>query len=229
MSSAASPATPMRRGNLADEVADHIRDSILTGRLRPGTRIDQDAIARDMGVSRLPVREALISLDQEGLVRTLPRRGAYVERVQREDIADHYQLFGTVAGLAAARAVARLDDEGLARLEAVHEAMGHATSPQEQERLYFEFHRIINTACGSRRISSLLRMLTRSLPMHYFEFVPEWPEQALHQHADIIEAFSRRDPSAAQRAMEQHLFASARHAVAALERLDFFEETSTEI
>ena len=63
----------MRRGNLADEVADHIRDSILTGRLRPGTRIDQDAIARDMGVSRLPVREALISLDQEGLVRTLPR------------------------------------------------------------------------------------------------------------------------------------------------------------
>ena len=96
----------MRRGNLADEVADHIRDSILTGRLRPGTRIDQDAIAKDMGVSRLPVREALISLDQEGLVRTLPRRGAYVERVQREDIADHYQLFGTVAGLAAARAVA---------------------------------------------------------------------------------------------------------------------------
>ena len=216
--------SPNRRGNLADEVADHIRDAILTGRLRPGTRIDQDAIAKDMGVSRLPVREALISLDQEGLIRTLPRRGAYVERVQREDIADHYQLFGTVAGLAAARAVARLDDEGLARLEAVQNEMSHSDNPHEQERLNFEFHRIINTACGSRRISSLLKMLTRSLPMHYFEFVPEWPEQALHQHADIIEAFRRRDPAGAQRAMEQHLFASARHAVAALERLDFFQD-----
>jgi DNA-binding GntR family transcriptional regulator len=102
--------------------------------------------------------------------------------------------------------------------------MGRSDSPQEQERLNFEFHRIINTACGSRRISSLLKMLTRSLPMHYFEFVPEWPEQALHQHADIIDAFRRRDPAAAQRAMEQHLFASARHAVAALERLDFFDD-----
>ena len=85
-----SNRTPRRR-NLAEDVSDHIRDGILTGRLRPGTRIDQDAIAQEFGVSRLPVREALIAWDQERLVRTIARRGAYVQRLERDDIADHYQ------------------------------------------------------------------------------------------------------------------------------------------
>ena len=50
-----------RRRNLADDVADHIREAILTGRMRPGTRVDQDAIAEELGVSRLPVREATVA------------------------------------------------------------------------------------------------------------------------------------------------------------------------
>lgn len=213
-----------RRRNLAEDVADHIRDGILTGQLRPGTRIDQDAIAEQLGVSRLPVREALIALDQEGLIRTIPRRGSYVQQLHRDDIADHYQLFGSVAGLAAARAVTRIDDAQLAELEAVNAEMAKTADPQELERLNFEFHRIVNQAADSRRISSVLRLLTRSLPSHYFEFVPEWPEQAQDQHAEIIEAFRRRDADAAQRAMERHLNASAQHAIAALERMDFFED-----
>ncbi len=220
--SPASSRIPRRR-NLAQDVADHIRDGILTGRLRPGTRIDQDAIAEDLGVSRLPVREALIALDQEGLVRTIPRRGTYVQRLERDDIADHYQLYGTVSGLAAARAVSRIDASTLAALEAVHDAMGRAAEPSEQEQLNFEFHRIINAAADSRRVSGVLRLLARSLPLHFYEFVPEWPLQAQHQHAEIIEAFRGGDAIAAQRSMEQHLNASARNAIEALELMDFFD------
>lgn len=218
------PLEPRRRRNLAEDVADHLRDAILTGQLRPGTRIDQDAVAEQLGVSRLPVREALIALDQEGLIRTIPRRGSYVQQLQRDDIADHYQLFGRVAGLAAARAVVRIDAEQLAELEAVHAQMATATDPREHERLNFEFHRIVNQAAGSRRISSVLKLLSRSLPSHYFEFIPEWPDRAEAQHGEILDAFRRRDPAAAQVAMEQHLNESARYAIAALEQMDFFED-----
>jgi len=215
---------PRRRPNLAGEAATYIRQSILSGHLKPGERIDQDAIATELGVSRLPVREAVIALDREGLVHTIPRKGAYVSRVDRTDIADHYQIFGQVAGLAAARAVARMDDEGLSELQGLHDAMQSAQDRQEQQRLNHEFHRAINSASGSQRMISMLQLLSRSLPMPYADFPAEWLDEANRQHREIVEAFQRRDTLAAQRAMEQHINASARHAIEVLERLDFFED-----
>lgn len=215
---------PRRRPNLGEEAATHIRNSILAGRLKPGERIDQDAIAEELGVSRLPVREALISLDREGLVHTIPRKGSYVSRVDRTDIADHYLIFGQVAGLAAARAVSRLDEDGIATLDDLHARMLAATSLDEQQRLNHEFHRTINLAAGSQRMTSMIQLLSRSLPMPYADFPTEWLDEANRQHRDILEAFRNRDTLAAQRAMEQHIHASARHAIEVLEHLDFFED-----
>lgn len=215
---------PRRRPNLAEEVATFIRDGILAGRLRPGDRIDQDAIADELGVSRLPVREALISLDREGLVQTIPRKGSYVSRIDRDDIADHYTIFGQVAGLAAARAVLRLHDDDLARLVDLHERMLAADSLSEQQRLNHEFHRTINLGAGSQRMTAMLQLLSRSLPMPYADFPAEWLDEANRQHKDILDALRRRDTLAAQRAMEQHINASARHAIEVLEGLDFFED-----
>ena len=110
------------------------------------------------------------------------------------------------------------------QLVAIYDAIGATQDRAEQERLNFEFHRTINKACGSKRIDSMLRLLTRSLPMPYFEFVPEWLDEAQRQHREIVDAFQRRDPMSAQRAMELHLNASARHAVDVLEHMNFFEE-----
>lgn len=217
-------ARPRRRANLADEVAAHIRSGILAGRLRPGERIDQDAIAAELGVSRLPVREALISLDREGLVQTLPRKGSYVARVDRDDIADHYLIFGQVAGLAAARAVSRLTDADVTRLVELHEGMLAAPTLAEQQRLNHEFHRTITLAAGSQRMTSMIALLSRSLPMPYVDFPAEWLEEANHQHREVLDAVTRRDAAAAQRAMEQHIHASARHAIDVLERLGFFSD-----
>lgn len=222
MSAEPALARVPRRRNLAEDVADHIRQEILAGRMRPGDRIDQDAIATQLGVSRLPVREALISLDQEGLIESIPRRGAYVTRLEREDIADHYQLFGQVAGLAAARAVTRLDEAGLEELIALHASMHDTDDLATQQRLNHEFHRLINTAAASQRIAGMLRLLSRSLPMPYVDFPQEWLREADRQHQEIIDAFRRRDTLAAQRAMEQHISASGRHAIDVLDSMGFF-------
>lgn len=211
-----------RRRNLAEDAAEHIRSAILSGDLKPGERIDQDAIAEHLGVSRLPVREALISLDQEGLINNVPRRGAYVASFSREDVVDHYQLFGQVAGLAAARAVLRMDEADVAQLVELNRRLSHTKDVVEQERLNHEFHRTINRACASQRIQSMLGLLSRSLPMPYDKLPPEWLADAEQQHSDILDAFARRDTLAAQRSMEQHISASGRHAVDVLDRLGFF-------
>lgn len=224
MTAAPADPRPRRRANLADEVAAFIRDAILSGRLRPGERIDQDAIAAELGVSRLPVREALISLDREGLIQTFPRKGSYVARVDRDDIADHYLIFGQVAGLAAARAVSRLTDDDVARLDDLHERMLAAPSLAEQQRLNHEFHRMINLASGSQRMTSMIALLSRSLPMPYADFPSDWLDEANRQHREVLDALHRGDTVATQRLMEQHIHASARHAIDVLERLDFFGE-----
>ncbi len=215
-----------RRRNLSEDVAEYIREGIMSGALRPGTRIDQDAIAADLGVSRLPVREALISLDKEGLINTIPRRGAFVARMEREDVLDHYQLFGQVAGLAAARAAARLSEADIERLADVHSRMHATGSRDEQRKLNDEFHRVINKAAGSARITSMVGLLARSLPMPYVDFPDSWLDEADRQHQEIIEALRRRDTLAAQRAMEQHINLSGRHAVNVLEGMGFFDSES---
>lgn len=213
-----------RRRNLADDVATHIRSEILAGRMKSGERIDQDAIAEKLGVSRLPVREALIALDQEGLVVTIPRKGSYVQQLERDEILDHYTIFGQVAGLAAARAVARMSDDELEEMIAIHEAMHQTSDVNEMERLNHRFHRLINTTCGSQRISSMLKLLNRSLPMPYTDFPSQWLEDADKQHKSIVDAFRKRDTLAAQRAMELHIAASAQHALDVLDHMGFFGE-----
>lgn len=216
-----------RRRNLSEDVAEYIREGIMSGALRPGTRIDQDAIAADLGVSRLPVREALISLDKEGLINTIPRRGAFVARMEREDVLDHYQLFGQVAGLAAARAAARLSDADMERLRDVRSRMHATVSRDESRKLNDEFHRLINTAAGSARITSMVGLLARSLPMPYADFPATWLDEADRQHGEIIDALQRRDTLAVQRAMEQHINLSGRHAVSVLEGMGFFDSESS--
>ncbi|MGA0208812.1 MAG: GntR family transcriptional regulator [Candidatus Nanopelagicales bacterium] len=222
MAPSGGPASHKRRTNLAEDAAVHLRAAIMRGDLRPGQRIDQDAVAETLGISRLPVREALIGLAQEGLVDNLPRRGAFVARFSKEDVVDHYQLFGQVAGLAAARAVARMTPDQVMELKDINQRLITTTDVSEQQKLNHEFHRRITIASASQRIISMVGLLSRSLPMPYEKLPREWLADADQQHSDIIDAFLRRDTLAAQRSMEQHIASSGRHAVEVLDKLGFF-------
>lgn len=212
------------RKNLREEVAERIRNRILSGELKPGIRIDLPAVAEEMGVSQLPVREALITLEGEGLVKSYPRRGHYVQALQPEDILDHYEIFGKVAGLAAARAARTLTDEQLAELESVNEAMRSSTDSAEQEELNFEFHRIINTSGSSLRLISVLRMLSKSMSLHFSEIIPAWEEQAVTEHEEILAALRQRNEDASRAAMEKHLSVNGVRAVDALRKMNFFTD-----
>lgn len=218
----ARPARP----SLKDEAAAYLREQILTGKLAPGTRIDQAEISEALGISRLPIREALIELAQESLVDAVPRRGAFVAELERADIIDHYRIFGVVAGLAASRAASALTAEQLARLRSVHESFVAATDPEEKARWNHEFHKLINQAAGSRRFASVLRLLSRSLPVRYFEFVPQWAEISANHHARILSALEQRDAHDAQRMMEHHVAESGELALEILQEMGYWDRSA---
>ena len=212
---------PVKRERFAEEVATELREMILAGRLASGERIDQDAVAEAHGMSRLPVREALIALEQEGLVVNTPRRGAYVAQLSPEDVQDQYEVYGLVAGIAAARAAERLTPDEIAELRKAHEQFVKAKGGAAQQRSNEEFHRIINRV-ASRRLRSMLGLLARSLPSHHYMFDSEWAALAKHHHERVLVAIEHRDPATARAAMTEHLVASGHQAVVALKSKGFW-------
>ena len=211
-----------RRPNLKEAVAAHVREQILAGELRPGSKIDQDALAESLGVSKLPVREALLQMEGEGLVRNIARRGSFVAELQPDDVRDHYYIFGLVSGLAAERAAERLTDAELEALEALVAEMDEVADPERQETLNFEFHQLINRAGGSGRQLAILRILASSLPARFYSFAEEWPAKARKHHHEILAALRRRDARAARYATVDHLRAGGEVAVEMLQERGFW-------
>jgi DNA-binding GntR family transcriptional regulator len=217
----AAPASPLL--SLKDLAADAIRQRIFSGDLPPGSKVDQDALAAELGMSKLPIREALISLDSEGLINNVARRGAFVAPLTRDDVRDHYEIFGRVAGLAAERAATALTDEELEELMRLLKQMDATTDPDQLEQLNHDFHRHINLAGQSRRLAAVLGLLSKSLPSHFYEFHTHWADTARKDHRRILRALKARDPEAAGQAMADHLRRSADHAVAYLESTGFWD------
>jgi DNA-binding GntR family transcriptional regulator len=223
----ATRASTVTHPSLKDAAAAYLREQILTGQLVPGTKIDQDEISEALGMSRLPVREALIELAQESLIDAVPRRGAFVASLDRADIVDHYRIFGLIAGLAASRAATSLTEEQLADLRGVHESFVAAKDPDGKAYWNHEFHKIINQAGGSRRLASVLGLLSRSLPVRYFEFVPQWADISASHHARILQALELRDAHEAQRMVEHHLAESGDLAVEILQEMGYWDRDAT--
>lgn len=215
--------TPRRR-SLKDDVADYLRTEILSGVMKPGQKVDQDAVAAALDVSKLPVREALIALESEALIENIPRRGAFVASLTPEDVFDHYAIYGLISSLSAERAAERLSDKDLERLEEINKAMANANRAEENEQLNFEFHRIINQAGASRRLASVLRLFALDIPNRFFEFTPDWNERAVSEHREIIERLRARDGAGAAEAMSAHLRSGGEYAVRALQAAGFWDK-----
>lgn len=222
------PGNRPHRANLNQEVAQHIRDLILSGEARPGTKIDQDQVAENLGVSRLPVREALITLEAEGVIANVPRRGSYVAQLEPDDFKDHYEMFGHLSGMAAARAATIKDPSLIAKLRAINADMRKSTIPADRDALNVEFHRLINKAGSSRRLRSVLRILSNSMPTSFFAQQPEWEwkKDTLDEHDAIVDAIEAGDSAAADNAVAVHFHNTGEQAVRMLQDSGFWNADS---
>ncbi|MER5181624.1 GntR family transcriptional regulator [Streptomyces sp. NPDC002896] len=194
------PGMEVIRQRSGEKTAQYIRRLIFDGRLRQGDRVPQDDIARALGVSRLPVREALLSLEQDGWVTIRPHRGAFIAPLDATVVADHYALYGLMHGFAARRAAARISTESLARLRELSGLLAAENDPEAFARLSLEFDRLVRGTASSARLRSLLRAMVGLIPGNFFALVSGAIEVERAGSAAIVEALSRRDGETASEA-----------------------------
>lgn len=197
--------------NASAVATELIREAILDGRLAPGQRLKEEELAAELGISRTPVREALLLLQAEGLVDAVPNRGAVVRSHTPEDLDDLYQLRALLEGFAARRAAASVSPETIDALWASCERFSELRADTQLRELVKEnlfFHSTIHEASGSPRLAAMVRKVIE-LPFVYKSYVWYSPDQrqiSTHYHRQITRALEARDGERAELVMKEHVF-----------------------
>ncbi len=201
--------------SLADDVADRLREAIVSGRFGPGERLREETLAKSIGVSRGPVREALARLEREGLIVIRRNRGAIVARLSDEDLDEVYSLRVAIEVLAVRRVAERIDAAGLERLQAIvnriETAVGRGIDPGEAADLDLAFHDQIYDLAAHRRLRDVwfsLRPQIHILLLDRNVTVDDFREFVASSHQDILDALRARDAAQAVALVEDHLHGS---------------------
>lgn len=200
---------PLRR---ADMVTEELRDAILSGALRAGTRLRQAEIAKSFGVSTTPVREAFVALQRQGLLAGDPHKGVVVFRPSAEDLLENLEIRTALEVLATEKAAERITPADLSELEALLTAMCRSADAFEYPELNRRFHARTYVIAGRPRLLALIDDL-RGASMAYMNIVASsggYSEDRQKEHAAIVDALRARSPELAGRAMRAHLDAAGR-------------------
>jgi DNA-binding GntR family transcriptional regulator len=202
----ARPASAIQdHPNLKDVAESFISEGIVSGSLEPGAKVDQDEIAGILGISRLPVREALIELAQKGFVTAVPRRGAFVSELGPDDIEDHFEVLGMAFALASRRAAKRLSPEQVADLKSIHAEIDASDDLAAKVLLNREFFQIINHAGCSNRLLSIVTFLSGALPARYYLSSTTWAATEDSFRAPMLAAMEAKDAVTAGKVAFEHL------------------------
>jgi DNA-binding GntR family transcriptional regulator len=208
-----SVAQPIRR-TLTEDVADKIRDAIIRGRFEPGQRLSEPVLAKVFNISRGPVREALATLQGEGLLTIERHRGTRVTRLSLIDIDEIYSLRDAIESLATELAVSNASDEDFGAMEAVIAGLAEATESGDVRRvveLDVAFHDLVYRASGHARLYrswSSLRpqiitfLLSRSVNTR--DYLPS----VLPEHRELLKKLRSRDATAAVTQIKEHIRSS---------------------
>ena len=205
-----TPGQAALNGNqqLSRKVASYIRENVMVGRFEAGQFLRTETIAEQMGVSHTPVREALMLLQSEGIVRWEPRRGFRVAAVSDQDVHDLFQVQAYIAGELAARAAGILDDTAVRGLRQLQEQLERAAESGDAaavDAYNHEIHRRINKASGSNRLGILLNQTVQYVPLRFFGLIEGWADASAHDHSAVLDAIEAGDAEAARAAMTAHI------------------------
>lgn len=196
--------------SLTEKVYQNLRSDILSGTFRDQEELRETALAKTYGVSRTPVREAIRQLALEGLVDTIPNRGAYVHNIHGKDVKDVYAIRSLLEGLAARWAVENITDGQIEAMEEVLYMSEYYRKKELWEQVYVcdnKFHDLMYAASGSHLLEHMLRT--------FHEYVQQVRKSALQdekrakssfeEHAAILEAIKSRKANEAADLAKQHI------------------------
>lgn len=192
------------------EIASALEKDILGGRIAVGELVNEVALAERFGVSRTPVREALLSLASTGLVRLEPGRGAIAVGISLQQVFDSYEVLAGLYGVAAELCAQRMGPMARAQLLSLHEEVGKVLGNQRRDayaRLDVQFHDLIIKGSGNAVLAHQVAVCTRTIVAvrHASLESHRSLESAYAEHTAVVEAIAARDGDAARRAMSAHL------------------------
>jgi len=197
--------------NLDHKVYKTLKTMILGRKLTPGSKIYQEKLAEDLGVSRTPVVNALKKLEQERLITAVPRKGFYVRRFSPEEMVRIFELREVLEGLAARRASHRISDGQARKLQTFFKDFKTSDRWEDVERYGEEdrrFHQFLVEIGGDEILSNILEtynIITSSYLVGFRGGLVRPPRETLSEHRAIINAIARKDPEKAEQAARTHL------------------------
>lgn len=209
-----------RRQQLPEEVATYVRELIMSGQVKPGEFLRTEPIAEAVGVSNTPVREGLLSLSSEGFVELVPRRGFVVASVSRQDIRDLFWAQAQFSSELAARAAKKITPDQIARLESINNAFAKAVEAGDEDAItHFghDFHRQINLAADSHRLTLLLSSMVKHLPNRFYASIEGHVSATRDDHDELLQALRARHVRKARTIAERHILEGADSVVKMLE------------
>jgi DNA-binding GntR family transcriptional regulator len=177
--------------SLKEQVYDYLREQLRSGEIRPGSAINLDETSRKLGVSRTPLRDALLQLESEGFVTIYPRRGIVVNSLSLRDIRNYYQIIGALESTALIASFDKIGEAEIRTMEETIETMKRAIEADDFD-LYYEknlaLHEVYLTPCGNENLVRIVRTLKRRLYDFPRQkgFVKEWEISSIAEHAELL-------------------------------------------
>lgn len=183
---------------LKDQVYQYLRNEIREKNFQAGSVINMDATSKKLGISKTPLRDALIQLEMEGFVTIAPRKGIYVNDLSIEEIREYYQVIGALESSALRISFERMKSAHIEKLKKLNLAMEKTLEKDNFNRFYeknLEFHNLYIDLCGNTTLNKIVNNLKKRL----YDFVPqdrwikEWEVSSIKEHRELVAAIEKGD------------------------------------
>lgn len=184
--------------SLKEQVYEYLREQMRTGDILPGSVIDMEETSKKLGVSKTPLRDALLQLEMEGFVSILPRRKVVVNVLSIQDIKNYYEIVGALESTALLSAFDNLKGTDIAHLEKLNAEMKEAIDGDNFD-LYYErnlkFHNVFLDLCGNDNLVKIINTLKKRLYDFPRQkgFVKEWEQASIGEHAELVNLIKEKN------------------------------------
>jgi DNA-binding GntR family transcriptional regulator len=197
--------------NLREQTYDIIKNMIILREIEPGKKINEEQIAKEIQVSRTPIREALCRLENEGIVKIIPRRGAFVSELTETNVREILLIREVLEGLVVRLAVEHMDVQTLEKLRKVIRKV--SSIPEEDRDLIdytrseVNFHALLLSASNNQMLKNMMEMINAHLQIIRLRTVviPERAQKTVKEHQQILTAIEKGDTDFAEELMRKHV------------------------
>jgi DNA-binding GntR family transcriptional regulator len=205
-----------------DQVVSHIINLVLTGKLRSGDRVDRNEVANELGMSRVPIQEAVVQLEHDGILSTRYHRGAFVERFDESVVREHHELHGILLGIAAARAAEDPRPHVLTQLDSLLEVLRANRESRAFNEAAWQYGQVINEEYSGPRLLAEIRASQSFIPRSFWaSYLNNHDALLPHFEAQTV-ALHNRDADAARAACAGRAETMAQIMIAELVRRGVF-------